>query len=59
MLTTKMPGAAVLMQLSTILADRNLWLDLQWKERSLNQEADDLTNDVFDRLDMKNRIYVV
>jgi hypothetical protein len=44
LLTTKWPGAAVLMQLSETLMKRRLWLDLQWVPREQNVEADQLTN---------------
>ena len=44
LLTTKWPGAAVLMQLSELLMRRGLWLDLEWCPREENTIADRLTN---------------
>ena len=58
LLTTKYPLAAVLMQLSSELAARNLWLDLQWTPRENNKEADALTNEQFDGFDMTKRMHV-
>jgi hypothetical protein len=58
MLTTKMPGAAVLMQLASTMAKKGLWLSLSWLRRDSNQEADDLTNSEFGRFDLKLRIPV-
>jgi hypothetical protein len=46
------------MQLSSELAARNLWLDLQWTPRENNKEADALTNEQFDGFDMTKRIHV-
>ena len=44
MLTTKMPVAAILMQLATDLHQAGLWLELNWLPREENTEADALTN---------------
>ena len=44
---TKMPGTFVLMQLALNMSRCKLVLDLQWRPRELNQEADDLTNEKF------------
>ena len=46
-LTTKMPVAAVLMQLTTDLHRAGLSLDLEWVPREENTEADALTNEDF------------
>ena len=56
MLTTRMPGAAVLMQLASTMSKKGLWLSLAWRRRDTNVEADDLTNSLFDRFDLKLRI---
>ena len=47
LLTTKRPLGPLLMQLTCDLFERQLWLDLQWVKRNLNQEADALTNQDF------------
>ena len=44
LLTTKWPGAAVLMQFSEILMRRGLLLDLEWVPRDQNDIADRLAN---------------
>ena len=46
-ITTKLPLALVAMELSAQLAKRNLELDLKWRRRDLNVEADALTNGEF------------
>ena len=58
LLTTKYPLAPVLMELSTQLATRSLWMDLEWLPRELNQEADDLTNENFSKLRPERRVHV-
>ena len=58
MLTTKLPGAIVLMQLATLLGERGLWLDLCWRSREENKEADALTNQDFSSFDMNNRVSI-
>ena len=59
LLTTKMPLAAVLMQLATMLSERALWLNLTWTAREFNTEADQLTNEDFSGFDLALRIPVV
>ena len=49
--TSSFPTAAVLMQLTTTLARRSLWLDLAWVPREENREADELTNEEFQNFD--------
>ena len=49
MLSSKYPLALILMQLSVVLAEKRLWLDLEWRPRTSNVEADDLTNENFAR----------
>jgi hypothetical protein len=56
LLTTKFPLAAVLMQLSQMLAERDLWLDLNWIPREDNTEADDLTNGEYGKFDPELRV---
>jgi hypothetical protein len=59
LLTTKFPLAAVLMQLATTLAERDLWLELQWVPREENTEADALTNSEFKGFDPGKRCHLV
>ena len=58
LLTTKRPLGALLMQLTCDLYDRQLWLDLQWVRRELNEEADALTNQDFSRFNPLRRLPV-
>jgi len=58
MLTTKMPVAAVLMQLATDLHQAGLWLELNWLPREENTEADALTNGDFSGFDPQLRVPV-
>ena len=58
LLTTKWPGAAVLMQLSELLMRRGIWLELEWIPREENTEADQLTNLCFDGFDPALRVEV-
>ena len=57
-LTTKMPVAAVYMQLSLHLALHDLELALDWTPRESNCEADALTNEDFSLFSMDRRISV-
>ena len=59
MMTTKMPVCAILMELAAMLSTRSLWLNLDWVPREDNQEADDLTNEKFERFELANRVQVV
>ena len=59
LMTTKLPLLAVLMQLSVMLSDRNVWLNLNWVGRLFNVEADALTNSDFSLFDEARRIPVV
>jgi hypothetical protein len=54
--TTKFPLSMVLMELATRLGDAGLELDLEWVPRASNVEADDLTNNIFEKFDMAKRI---
>ena len=58
MMTTSFPLSAVLMQLTSMLGARNLWLGLGWIPREQNEEADALTNDEFSGFDSEKRIPV-
>lgn len=58
MLTTKLPLAAVLMQMAVMLSERNLWLEVGWLPREQNVEADSLTNDDFTSFDPSLRMEV-
>jgi hypothetical protein len=57
-LTTKMPVAALLMQLSLHLAAKDVELSLDWIPREENVEADALTNEDYSLFTMANRIDV-
>ena len=59
MMTTKMPLAAVLMQLAVMLSDRRLWLEAAWVPREQNKEADALTNNCYEGFDPALRIPLV
>ena len=56
LLSTKLPLAAVLMELATCLAEKGLWLNLTWTRREDNQLADDLTNEEFHKFDLAKRV---
>ena len=53
-----MPGTFVLMQLALNMSRCKLVLNLQWRPRELNQEADYLTNERFPDFSIQNRIPV-
>ena len=57
-LTTKMPVAALLMQMSLHLATKDVELALDWIPREANVEADALTNGDFSLFTMAKRIDV-
>ena len=56
--TTKWPLMALNMQMSSMLSKARLGLNLQWRPREENTEADDLTNERFDDFDPKLRVEV-
>ena len=58
LMSTKFPLTVLIMELSEQLRCRGATLALNWLQRDLNQEADDLTNLEFGSFDMKNRIPV-
>ena len=55
-LTTKLPLALVSMELSLQLARRNRTIDLRWRRRDDNAEADALTNEDFTLFDPRLRV---
>lgn len=56
LMTTKIPMCAILMQLTSILARKGLWLDLRWTPREDNTFADQLTNEDFNSFSMDKRV---
>ena len=58
MLTTKYPGILILLELVEELRENNLLLNLSWKSRTENTEADDLTNGDFTKFDASSRIEI-
>ena len=54
--TTKWPLMAVNMQLSSALARARIYLNLSWRPREQDVEADDLTNEKFDDFDPSTRV---
>lgn len=59
LMTTTFPLSAVLMQMTSMLGARNLWLDLSWVARDQNTEADSLTNSDFSGFTEANRLPVI
>ncbi|CAK0885329.1 unnamed protein product, partial [Prorocentrum cordatum] len=55
-LTTMWPLCAVAMELGSRLAEADLDLDLAWRRRDINVEADALTNEKFEGFDMGRRV---
>ena len=55
-LTTKLPLGILLLQFHTKLWDNCLWMDLRWRPRSENVEADRLTNLDFTGFAEENRV---
>lgn len=58
LMTTKIPLCAVLMQLTSILAAKGLWLDLRWTPREDNIYADALTNEDFTHFSADRRVEI-
>eukprot|EP00435_Cladocopium_sp_Y103_P067626 s1270_g30.t1 len=56
--TTKWPLLAVNMQLSSSLAKCRMALNLKWRPREENTEADSLTNEDFSSFDLNKRINI-
>ena len=55
-MTTRWPLTMINMQLSELLMEANARLQLSWRPRDTNQEADDLTNEKFEKFDMAKRL---
>lgn len=55
-LTTKLPLGLLILQFFTKVWDNSLWIDLRWRPREENVEADRLTNSVFSDFSEANRI---
>jgi len=58
LMTTKYHICCVLMELSAQLAKNNMIMHLAWRRRDRNVEADDLSNNIFDKFDVDKRINV-
>jgi hypothetical protein len=56
LMTTKYPLAPILMELTSLLASKGLWLDLAWCPREENTLADQLTNSDFTSFSLSNRM---
>ena len=56
--STKIPLLFVMMQLGITTARHNIRVNLQWRPRELNTEADALTNSDFTGFDVSKRIHV-
>ena len=56
LMTTKFPLCCILMELSAQLASRSLLLNLAWRRRDRNIEADALANGDFSLFDLDRRI---
>eukprot|EP00435_Cladocopium_sp_Y103_P046292 s717_g13.t1 len=56
--TTKWPLMAVNMQLSVILARSRVGVKLSWRPRKENTIADDITNSVYDQVDISKRVNI-
>jgi hypothetical protein len=44
------------MQLATEFNSGRMWPDLRWTLRELNKEADDITNEIYDKFDLNRRL---
>ena len=54
--TTKFPLCSIEMELAAQLLDRGLSLDLRWRRRDRNSEADALTDEDFSGFDLSRRV---
>ena len=54
--TMQHPSAAILMELAAQLRERGIALDLEWRRRDRNQDADDLTECRFDKFSGEHRV---
>ena len=57
-MSTKYPITLMLMEIAEMLRRKNSLARLNWVRRDGNQEADDLTNQVYDKFDPKMRRYL-
>ena len=58
LLSTKFPLTILLIELSEQLRTREVELHLIWIPREENQEADDLTNEMFEKFSPEHRVLV-
>ena len=54
--TTKFPLMLINMQLSSVLSRARVTVRLKWRPREENTIADDITNSIFDQVDLSKRI---
>lgn len=54
-LSTKFPITLMVIEVSEMLREKRGYASLRWVKRDENQEADDLTNEVFTKFKMENR----
>ena len=57
-LSTKLPLGLMLLQHCIKCWDNGIWVDIRWRPREENQEADDLTNDKFSSFQSSNRVQI-
>ena len=57
-MTTKLPLGLVVLQFYTKIWDNSLWVDLRWRPRDTNVEADRLTNGDFKGFDSGKRVRI-
>ena len=57
-MTTKLPLGLVLLQFYTKIWDNSLWVDLRWRPRDTNVEADQLTNGDFRGFSSDRRVQI-
>ena len=58
MMSSKWPLTVLLIELSEQLRSRHMELQLLWRRRDLNQEADDLTNGIYTSFDPVKRVVI-
>ena len=56
LMSTKFPLCAILMEVAAVLMEGNHDLQLEWLPRLQNQEADNLTNEIFHGFSMERRV---
>ena len=57
-MSTKYPLNCWLAELAAEMEHRQVHLKLKWRRRDLNQEADDLTNEDFNKFHENNRMHI-